>query len=67
MVRVNHQSIGVTNQRENNRVNFANNYANNLPINIKRVLHKGDKIKSLDILFNNYTLVQNFVYELANN
>ena len=46
MVRVNHQSIGMTNEQwENNRKQFAETYKDNLPVNIKKVLRKGEKLK----------------------
>lgn len=46
MVRVNHKSIGMTNEAwEANRVKFSEEYKDNLPITIKRVLRKGEKLK----------------------
>ena len=45
-VRINHQSIGMTNEAwEINRQNFAETFKDNLPIDIKRVLHKNQKLK----------------------
>lgn len=46
MVRVNHKSIGMTNEAwEANRVKFSEEYKDSLPIDIKRVLRKGQKLK----------------------
>lgn len=48
MVRVNHQSIGMTNEAwEANRLLFADKFKDNLPVNIKKVLHKGQRLKVL--------------------
>lgn len=61
LIRVNHQSIGMTNEQwEVNRVIFAENFKNNLPINIKRVLRKGEKLK---ILLGSLSLNQNTIRE----
>jgi glycosyltransferase involved in cell wall biosynthesis len=46
IVRVNHQSIGMTNEAwEKNRANFSENFKANLPANVKKTIHKGQKIK----------------------
>ena len=46
VIRVNHQSIGMVNEQwEENRKQFAETYKDNLPINIKKVLRKGEKLK----------------------
>jgi len=48
LVRVNHQSIGQTNEAwEINKKIFAEKFANNLPVNIKKKLRKGEKLKVL--------------------
>lgn len=48
MVRVNHKSIGMTNEAwEANRAKFAETYKDQLPVNIKRVLRKGQKLRVL--------------------
>jgi hypothetical protein len=47
-VRVNHKSIGMTNESwEANRLIFAEKFKDSLPINIKKVLRKGQKLKVL--------------------
>jgi GT2 family glycosyltransferase len=47
-IRINHQSIGVTNESwENNRVEFSNKNEKNLPLDVKKVLRKGEKLKIL--------------------
>lgn len=68
IVRVNHQSIGMTNDEwETNRVNFVNSFKENLPVTIKRVLRKGEKLKVLIgcLNFVNYTGSELYVLELA--
>ena len=46
VVRVNHQSIGMTNEAwEKNRTDFSETYQANLPANVKRTIHKGQKFK----------------------
>lgn len=47
-IRINHKSIGQTNDSwEANRVIFAETFKDNLPVNIKKVLRKGEKLKIL--------------------
>ena len=47
-IRINHKSIGMTNEKwENNRLAFAETFKNELPVNIKKVIHNGQKIKVL--------------------
>ena len=47
-IRINHQSIGVTNESwENNRVDFSNKNQEKLPLDVKKVLRKGEKLKIL--------------------
>ena len=61
VIRVNHKSIGMTNEEwEANRVIFAENFKDNLPIDIKRVLRKGEKLK---ILLGSLSLNQNTIRE----
>lgn len=61
LIRVNHQSIGMTNEQwEANRVIFAETFKDDLPVNIKRVLRKGEKLK---ILFGSLSLNQNTIRE----
>jgi hypothetical protein len=67
-VRVNHKSIGMTNESwEANRLIFAEKFKDNLPINIKKVLRKGQKLKVLIgcLSFTNYTGSELYVFELA--
>jgi hypothetical protein len=46
VVRVNHQSIGMTNEAwEKNRNDFSEAYKSHLPANVKRTIHKGQKFK----------------------
>jgi glycosyltransferase involved in cell wall biosynthesis len=68
IVRVNHKSIGMTNDEwENNRVEFAEKFKEKLPVNIKRVLRKREKLKILIgcLNFTNYTGSELYVFELA--
>ena len=61
IVRVNHQSIGMTNEQwEKNRADFSEAYQAHLPVNIKRVLRKGEKLK---ILLGSISLNQNTIRE----
>lgn len=47
-IRINHKSIGQTNdQWEVNRAEFAEKYKDNLPVNVKKNLNKGQKLKLL--------------------
>lgn len=47
-IRVNHKSIGMTNEQwDMNRKQFAETFKSNLPIEIKKVLRKGEKSKVL--------------------
>ena len=47
-IRINHQSIGQTNESwEKNRQTFAENFKESLPVNIKKVFRKGQKLKVL--------------------
>ena len=68
LVRVNHQSIGMTNQSwEDNRIAFAENFKDNLPTKIKKVIGKNNKLKVLIgcLNFNGYTGSELYVFELA--
>lgn len=68
IVRVNHQSIGMTNEQwELNRQQFAERFKDKLPVNIKRVLRKNEKLKILIgcLSFTNLTGSELYVYELA--
>lgn len=68
LVRVNHQSIGMTNQSwEDNRITFSENFKDNLPVKIKKVINKNNKLKVLIgcLNFNGYTGSELYVFELA--
>ncbi len=68
LIRVNHKSIGMTNESwEANRVKFSEVYKENLPVNIKRVLRPKQKLNVLIgcLNFNNYTGSELYVFELA--
>ena len=68
VVRVNHQSIGMTNEQwEKNRADFAEAFKDSLPANVKRVLRKGEKLKVLIgcLSFSNYTGSELYSFELA--
>jgi len=67
-IRINHKSIGMTNESwETNRLQFSENFKDKLPINIKKVLRKGEKLKVLIacLSFSNYTGSELYVFELA--
>ena len=68
IVRVNHQSIGMTNESwESNRQQFAETFKEQLPYKIKKVLRKNEKLKVLIgcLNFNGYTGSELYVFELA--
>lgn len=68
VVRVNHQSIGMTNESwESNRQQFAETFKEQLPYKIKKVLRKNEKLKVLIgcLNFNGYTGSELYVFELA--
>jgi glycosyltransferase involved in cell wall biosynthesis len=68
VIRVNHQSIGMTNEQwEANRVEFSEKFKDKLPVNIKRILRKDEKLKVLIgcLSFTNYTGSELYVFELA--
>jgi glycosyltransferase involved in cell wall biosynthesis len=68
VIRVNHQSIGMTNEQwEVNRVEFSEKFKDKLPVNIKRILRKDEKLKVLIgcLSFTNYTGSELYVFELA--
>lgn len=46
LIRINHKSIGMTNEQwEVNRKNFAETFKDQLPVNVKKSLDKGQKLK----------------------
>ena len=68
LVRVNHQSIGMTNESwETNRQQFAETFKEQLPTKVKKVLRKNEKLKVLIgcLNFNGYTGSELYVFELA--
>jgi hypothetical protein len=68
VIRINHKSIGMTNEQwEENRTKFAETFKNNLPVNIKKTLRKGEKLKVMIacLSFSNLTGSEMYVYELA--
>jgi len=68
IVRVNHQSIGMTNEAwEKNRANFSETFKANLPANIKKTLRKNQKLKILIgcLSYTNFTGSELYVFELA--
>jgi glycosyltransferase involved in cell wall biosynthesis len=68
LIRVNHKSIGMTNEAwEANRLAFAEKFKDVLPVNIKKVIQKGQKLKVLIgcLNFTNYTGSELYVFELA--
>lgn len=68
LIRINHKSIGMTNEQwEENRVIFSETYKDKLPVNLKRKLRKGQKIKVLIgcLNFNGFTGSELYVLELA--
>lgn len=67
-IRINHKSIGATNDSwESNRLIFVETFKDSLPVSVKRVLRKGEKIKVLIacLSFTNLTGSELYVYELA--
>ena len=67
-IRVIHKSIGATNDEwEQNRLQFVEIYKENLPVKIKRVLRKNEKLKILIgcLSFSNFTGSELHVLELA--
>jgi glycosyltransferase involved in cell wall biosynthesis len=68
VVRVNHQSIGMTNEAwEKNRADFSESFKANLPANIKKTLRKNQKLKILIgcLSYTNFTGSELYVFELA--
>ena len=68
VIRVNHQSIGITNEQwEANRVIFSESFKDNLPVNIKRVLRKGEKLKILlgSLSFNQNSIREQIMMEIG--
>lgn len=67
-IRINHHSIGMTNESwDKNRIEFSEKFKDKLPVNIKKVLRKDEKLKVLIgcLSFANYTGSELYVFELA--
>jgi hypothetical protein len=68
IVRINHKSIGMTNDEwENNRQQFAENFKNNLPVDIKKVFRKGESPKILisTVNINTGMVEQEYILDLV--
>lgn len=68
MIRINHKSIGITNDEwESNRKEFSIRWEDELPVDIKRTLRKGERLKILIgcLSFTNFTGSELYTYELA--
>jgi len=68
-IRINHKSIGITNDEwENNRQQFAERFKDNLPVSIKKVLRKGEKLKIMmtSLAFDDNSSKSKIILELAN-
>jgi hypothetical protein len=69
VVRVNHKSIGMTNEQwESNRQQFAETFKNNLPVSIKKVLRKGESLNIMltSLSFDDNSPKSKIVLEIAN-
>ena len=68
VVRINHKSIGMTNDEwENNRQQFAEKFKDKLPVTIKKVLRKGEKLKIMitSLAFDDNSPKSKIILELA--
>jgi hypothetical protein len=68
LVRINHMSIGMTNDKwEENRQNFADKFKENLPLTIKKVLRKNEKLNIMfvSLTFDDTTQKSNIILELS--
>jgi len=68
-IRINHKSIGMTNESwDQNRIIFAETFKDKLPINIKKILHKGQKLKVLIgcLSLKNNTPEEKYIFDLIN-
>jgi len=68
VIRINHMSIGMTNEEwEKNRAIFSKKFEDKLPIKIKKVLRKNERLKVLIgcLNFTNFTGSELYVFELA--
>jgi len=68
LIRINHKSIGMTNDSwNNNRIAFAEKFKEHLPVKIKKLFNKNEKLRVLIgcLYFNGYTGSELYVFELA--
>ena len=68
VIRVNHKSIGMTNQQwEDNRQKFAEAFKDKLPVSLKKVLRKGERLNVMltTLAFDDNTPKSNLILELA--
>ena len=68
LIRVNHQSIGMTNEQwENNRIKFSETYKDKLPVKLKKVLRKGERLKLMitSLNFDDNTPKSKIILEFA--
>lgn len=68
LIRINHKSIGITNEAwEFSRLAFSEKFKEHLPVNIKKILRKNEKLKVLIacLNFSDYTGSELYVLELA--
>jgi hypothetical protein len=68
VIRINHKSIGATNDEwEKNRVNFSEKFKEQLPVSVKKVLRKNEKLKVLlsSLEFNDDSNKSNIILDLA--
>jgi len=68
LIRINHKSIGATNDEwEKNRIQFSETFKDKLPVNIKKVLRKGEQLKVLmtSLSFDDKTLKSKIMFDIA--
>lgn len=68
VIRINHKSIGATNDEwEKNRINFSEKFKEQLPVSVKKVLRKNEKLKILlsSLQFDDNSNKSNIILDLA--
>ena len=68
VIRINHKSIGMTNEQwDSNRQIFVETFKDNLPVTIKRVLHKNQKLKIMlsSLSFNSASERETIMLQMA--
>ncbi len=68
VIRINHQSIGQVNEQwEENREIFANNYKEFLPVSIKKVLRKGERLNIMltSLAFDDSSNKAKIIFDIA--